>query len=355
MRTSELDYPLPKHLIARRPTAERDGARLLVLGQQGIADRHVTDWPDLLVPGALVVLNETRVIKARLIGQRRGTGGRVELLLLRRADDQNSEEEAVEQTWEALGRPSRPLRAGVVVDVGPLMAHVVEQRSEGVVLVKMVAPAGVLAAVDACGHIPLPPYLGREDDAEDPGRYQTVYARCPGSVAAPTAGLHLSERLLSRLRERDIRCAKLVLHVGQGTFRPVKAEDLGRHVMHAERFFVGSDLVREVADARARGAPVVAVGTTVVRALESAAIPDRTGFIGAVAGETSLLIQPGYRFRVVDALLTNFHLPRSTLLALVAAFAGLERVKEAYRAATDRQYRFFSYGDAMWIPERLAC
>jgi S-adenosylmethionine:tRNA ribosyltransferase-isomerase len=230
---------------------------------------------------------------------------------------------------------------------------VVERRAEGVVLVELLAPAGVLRAVEACGHVPLPPYLGRRDDHDDIDRYQTVYARRDGSVAAPTAGLHLSERLLGRLRERGIRCAKLVLHVGLGTFRPILAEDLGEHVMHAERFVIGPDLVREVGEARARGSPVVAVGTTVVRALESGADPYRPGLVVAAAGETSLFIQPGYRFRVVDALLTNFHLPRSTLLALVAAFAGLERVRPAYQAAVELEYRFYSYGDAMWIPERL--
>jgi S-adenosylmethionine:tRNA ribosyltransferase-isomerase len=354
LRTSELDYPLPKALIARRPPAERDGARLLALTREGPVDRRITEWPELVAPGAVVVLNETRVLKARLLGRRRGTGGRVELLLLRRADLREPDEDASEQRWEALGRASHSLRPGSVVEFPSLTAHVRERRPEGVVLVDLVAPGGVLGAVEACGHIPVPPYLGRGDDRDDVDRYQTVYARCAGSVAAPTAGLHLSERLLGRLQDRGIRCTKLVLHVGLGTFRPMLVEDLREHVMHSERFVIGPDLVREVAEARARGAPVVAVGTTVVRALESAADPERPGLVVAAAGETSLFVQPGYRFRVVDALLTNFHLPRSTLLALVAAFAGLERVRQAYQVAVELRYRFYSYGDAMWIPERLA-
>jgi S-adenosylmethionine:tRNA ribosyltransferase-isomerase len=353
MRTSELDYQLPNGLIARRPPVERDDARLLVLTREGLVDRRVTEWPELIAPGALVVLNETRVLKARLLGRRRGTGGRAELLLLRRVDRRDWDEEASEQRWEALARASHPLRSGTVVELGSLTAHVVEHRAEGVVLVDLVAPTGVFRAVEACGRVPLPPYVRRDDDHEDVDRYQTVYARHAGSVAAPTAGLHLSERLLGRLLERGIRCAKLVLHVGLGTFRPVLVEDLREHVMHAERFVIGPDLVREVEEARARGASVVAVGTTVVRALESSADAERPGLVAAAAGETSLFIQPGYRFRVVDSLLTNFHLPRSTLLALVGAFAGLERVRHAYRAAVERQYRFYSYGDAMWIPERL--
>jgi S-adenosylmethionine:tRNA ribosyltransferase-isomerase len=214
------------------------------------------------------------------------------------------------------------------------------------------AGLGLAAAVEASGHVPLPPYVHRPDDAADRERYQTVFARVPGAVAAPTAGLHLSTALIDRIRARGVAVATVTLHVGLGTFQPVSAEDLDDHPMHAEAFVVPAEAAAAVAAARDRGAPVVAVGTTVVRALESAADPARPGGVLALSGETRLLIQPGYRFRVVDQLLTNFHLPQSTLLALVAAFAGRERVLSAYRAAVGARYRFYSYGDAMLIRSR---
>lgn len=356
MQTSELDYPLPKALVARRPVPQRDGGRLMVLERTSCRDHQILDWPEMLAPGALVVLNDTRVIKARLVGQRRGTGGRVELFLLAREGGVRlgeTSEDATEQRWEAIARPHRRLTPGTVIDLGPLQAIVLDRRPGGVLEVKLAAERGVARAIESSGHVPIPPYLEREDDEEDVERYQTVFARHPGSVAAPTAGLHVSERVLSRLAERGVHIATLTLHVGVGTFRPVTTVNLEDHVMHPESFVVGADLVRQLRSARARGAPVVAVGTTVVRALESAAHPERRGEVKECASETRLLIQPGYDFRVVDSILTNFHLPRSTLLALVAAFAGLERTRQAYRTAIERQYHFYSYGDAMWIPERL--
>jgi S-adenosylmethionine:tRNA ribosyltransferase-isomerase len=349
-----LDYELPPELIATRPADERDGARLLVLGAGFPAHAAVRDLAELIPNGALVVVNDTLVIRARLYGSKVPSGGKVELLLVRRLDaGAGGQSEAV---WQALGRASKPLRPGtqIAFEANALLAEVLACGEGGLHEVRLSAPSGVAvdAAVDAIGRVPLPPYLRREDDAADRERYQTVFAREPGAVAAPTAGLHLSEALLDRMRARDIVIATVTLHVGLGTFQPVVAEDLDDHPMHAEVFSVPANTVRLVAAARDRSAPVVAVGTTVVRALETAADPERTGHVRAQQGETRLLIQPGYQFRVVDSLLTNFHLPQSTLLALVAAFAGKERVLAAYALAIRERYRFYSYGDAMLIRAR---
>ncbi|MEB2343307.1 MAG: tRNA preQ1(34) S-adenosylmethionine ribosyltransferase-isomerase QueA [Deltaproteobacteria bacterium] len=347
MRTSLLDYALPETLIASRPLERRDGARLMVVGAT-LAHRRVDEWAALVPEGALVVLNETRVRKARLFGTRRGTGGRAELLLLRRLSEPGHKER-----WLALGRASKPLRPGSVIDAGALSIEVRgRDDADGALEVEVSAGGSVDAALEEHGHVPIPPYLRRDDDALDRERYQTVFARELGSVAAPTAGLHLTQAALDVLRARGVEVARLLLHVGLGTFRPVTAEDLDAHPMHSEELEVGEAVVDAVARARGRGAPVIAVGTTVVRALESSRDPARHGYLRATRGETSLLIQPGYSFGVVDGLLTNFHMPRSTLLALVAAFAGLERTLDAYRVAVSERYRFLSYGDAMWIPER---
>ena len=345
MRRALLDYDLPPDRIARHPTAERDGARLLVLGADGISHRAVRDLDQLLPAGALLVVNDTRVVPARLLGHKAGSGGKVELLLLRRLD---------EGRWTALGRSSKALRPGtrVCFEGGALEAEIAAPHDEGTWEVILRSPTGLSldAALEATGHVPLPPYLHRPDEAADRERYQTIFARAPGAVAAPTAGLHLSEALLERLRARGVEVAAVTLHVGLGTFQPVTADDLDDHPMHAEVFSVPVTTAEAIAAARARGAPVVAVGTTVVRALESAAA--ESGTVRPKEGETRLLIQPGYRFRAVDQLLTTFHLPQSTLLALVAAFAGHQRVLAAYRAAIDAGYRFYSYGDAMLIQTR---
>ncbi len=349
MKTQELDYRLPDELIASRPAPERDGGRLLVVRHGANEHRRIAEFPELVVEGALLVVNDTRVYRSRLIGARRGSGGRVELLLLSREGDAGGVER-----WKALGRANRPLRPGTLVDAGPIEMEIVERDDDGTLQVAVRAEGGVEAALERHGHVPIPPYLGREDDAEDVERYQTVYARHPGSVAAPTAGLHLSAALLSRLEARGVELGRLLLHVGVGTFRPVATDDLDQHPMHSERIEVDAVLAAQVESARQRGAPVVAVGTTVVRALESAADPGRPGHVRPYTGETRLLIQPGYRFSVVDALFTNFHMPKSTLLALVMAFAGKQRTLGAYEEAVQRSYRFLSYGDAMWIPERCA-
>jgi S-adenosylmethionine:tRNA ribosyltransferase-isomerase len=365
VRVDAFDCELPDDLIAQQPAEVREGARLLHLpGGRGGEAQHgtVAGLPELLPRGSLVVVNDTRVIPARLLGAKR-SGGRVEILLTRRAGTREVEVDGATarvDVWRALGRSNKPLRAGVLVDVrrrdapgdAPcLRVQVLGRGADGLLEVGLLTPPGqaVDDAIRACGHVPLPPYIKRADGAEDGVRYQTVYARSDGAVAAPTAGLHMTEALLARIRERDCEVAAVTLHVGPGTFLPVEVDDLDSHPMHSEHSVVTQATVDAVARARARGAPVVAVGTTTVRALESAADPARPGHLRAFDGDTRLLIQPGYSWAVVDALLTNFHLPRSTLLAMVCAFAETERVLSAYRAAVRERYRFYSYGDAMLL------
>jgi S-adenosylmethionine:tRNA ribosyltransferase-isomerase len=354
VRVDLLDYDLPETAIAQRPLSPRDAARLCVLDPTKIDldHRQVRDWPSLVPRGALVILNDTKVIKARLLGTKRG-GGKVELLLVDPLAV--SAEGAPRQKWRAIGKGLGRLQGqALVFGEGALQAVVEGPSGDGGLFDVTLSARGasIGAALAEHGHVPVPPYIRRIDDADDVERYQTVYARVAGAIAAPTAGLHLTEELLAELRRRDARTSFLTLHVGLGTFQPVASADLDHHPMHAEWMQVSDTLVREVAEARARDAPIVAVGTTVVRALETAADPTELGHIVATECKTNLLIQPGHRFRVVDALLTNFHLPRSTLLALVAAFAGPERTLGAYREAVRTGYRFFSYGDAMWIPHR---
>jgi S-adenosylmethionine:tRNA ribosyltransferase-isomerase len=375
MRVDAFDYELPPELIAQRPAEDREVARLLELPAGGGAPEHrrVGELPERLPEGALVVVNDTRVIPARLLGRKRDTGGRVEVLLVRRVGLRELEVapgtvRGVE-VWRALGKSSKPLRFGTDVDVLPRggaeggadgaeagpVALVVRllgrAEDDGLLEVAMWTPSGspVDAAVKACGHVPLPPYIKREDEADDADRYQTVYARHDGAVAAPTAGLHVTNAMVGRMAVRGCEIASVTLHVGLGTFQPVTVDDLDRHPMHSERYVVSQSTVDAVASARARGAPVVAIGTTTVRALESAADPERPGHVRATSGETRLLIQPGHAFRVVDLLVTNFHLPKSTLLAMTCAFGGTERVLAAYREAVRERYRFFSYGDAMLL------
>ncbi len=347
MRTELFDYALPPAQIARHPPTERDGGRLCALEVDGVRHLALAEFPELVPPGALVVLNDTRVRHARALVRRRRTGGGVELLFLERlADDADGE------VWEALGRANKPLSVGDAFEAVDLDARITLVGERGLVRVSARTRHGVEAWLATHGHVPIPPYLGRGDEPEDRERYQTVFAERLGSVAAPTAGLHLSRTLLERLRERGVEIATTTLSIGLGTFRPVEVDDLDHHPMHAETIEVSEQLTGHVARARARGAPVVAIGTTVVRALESAADRERPGHLQRFSGETRLLIQPGYAFRVVNALLTNFHQPRSTLLALVCAFAGRDRVLAAYREALGRGYRFLSYGDAMWLPRR---
>ena len=334
-RTADFDYALPPELIAQRPAEPRDAARLMAVsrGTRELAHHRVRDLPSLLRAGDLLVLNDTRVMAARLAGTRADTGGRVELLLLRERGD---------GAWEALARPLRAASPGrrfrLDAADGPLGATVVGRAGEAAVVTfeRPIDPATV-------GSAPLPPYVRGFDG--DPARYQTIYAREARSAAAPTAGLHFTPALFARLAAAGVERAFLTLEVGAGTFRPVRAEDPADHALPPERYRLPSATADAIRDARAGGRRVVAVGTTVVRALEHALGPPG----GGAAGETALFIRPGHRFAVVDALLTNFHLPRSTLLMLVAAFAGRELILDAYAEAVRERYRFYSFGDAMLL------
>jgi S-adenosylmethionine:tRNA ribosyltransferase-isomerase len=342
MRIADFDYALPPSSIAQEAIEPRDAARLMRLAREGDPSDHVfRDLPGLLRPGDLLVVNRSRVFPARLLGQREG-GGAAEVFLLRDLGDDR---------WEALVRPGRRLRPGAVVAIDPGLTAVVETAAvgpEGRRVVHFRTKAGsVEAALEQAGHVPLPPYIRRPDRPEDRARYQTVYAREKGSVAAPTAGLHFTADLLGALRAAGIGVAEIVLHVGPGTFRPVTADQIEDHRLEPEPYVVPPETAGAVASARTRGGRVVAVGTTVVRALEAAAADE--GTVRAGEGETALVVRPGFTFRVVDALVTNFHLPRSSLLLLVAAFAGRERILGAYEEAVRRGYRFYSYGDAMLL------
>ncbi len=346
-RVADYDYTLPEDRIARYPTERRDESRLLVLNPVSGAVRHriFRNVVELIQPGDLLVVNESRVMPARLLGVK-PTGAPAEILLLRPAGSVDWSRPGA--LWEALVRPGGKLKPGRTVVVSEqLSVQIVDGAAGGGRIVRLDTDLDPLEALERFGHVPLPPYLGRPDEPMDRGRYQTVYARTPGSVAAPTAGLHFTEGLLSELEARGVERAVITLHVGPGTFRPVEAEDPAEHHMHTEMFEIPEETTRAVASVRASGGRVWAVGTTVVRALESAATDD--GRIRPGSGVTDLFIRPPFHFRVVDALITNFHLPRSSLLMLVAAFGGYEPVMAAYAEAVGEGYRFYSYGDAMLI------
>ncbi len=336
MRRADFTYELPAELIAQQPLAERAGSRLLCLdGVTGaVEDRHFEQLPGILRPGDLLVLNDTRVIPARLYG-RKTTGGQVEMLV-----------ERIEGPRQALVqlRASKPTRPGSDIEIeGGARAAVLGRDGEFFLLE---FDDDVLSVLDRSGHVPLPPYIRRTDTGADRERYQTVYADRPGAVAAPTAGLHFDRAMLDGLAAAGIETARVTLHVGAGTFRPVRVDDIRDHRMHPEWLEVPEATCRAVETARARGGRVVAVGTTVVRSLETAAA---AGAVAPFSGFSDLFIYPGYDFRVVDAMITNFHLPESTLLMLVCAFAGTGPVLAAYRHAVAERYRFFSYGDAMFV------
>jgi S-adenosylmethionine:tRNA ribosyltransferase-isomerase len=358
-RLESYDYPLPPELVAQEPTRARDASRLLVLerGTADLAHHRFSDLPDLLRPGDLLVTNRSRVFPARLLGRRAG-GGKAEILLVR---------PLAGGLWQAMLRPGRRLRAGTVVEItrdfrvhveanpeqpaaGPAGPGAASAAGADNVLRRVRLVSDDLPLEDALerhGHAPLPPYIRRQDLPADRDRYQTVYARESGSVAAPTAGLHFTPELLARLAARGIERAELVLHVGPGTFRPVEVEDVRDHRVEPERYVIPADTVAAVERAHAEGRRVVAVGTTATRALETASTPE--GSVRNGEGETALVIVPGYRFRAIGALVTNFHLPGSSLLLLACAFAGRERLLAAYREAVRERYRFYSYGDAMLI------
>ena len=337
MKVDDFSFDLPRDLIADRPARPRDAARLLVVREGGIEDRIVRDLPSLLAPGDLLVLNDTKVIPARLRGMR--GAAKVETMLIEPGEGVR---------WTALARPAKKLKAGDRIDFAPELSAQVVARGEGgeVVLEFDRSGAALLDALDRHGETPLPPYIPRLQgaDAEDRVDYQTIYAREPGAVAAPTAGLHFTPELFSALDSRGVGRETVTLHVGAGTFLPVTEDDTDRHRMHAERGTITEAAAARINATRAAGGRIVAVGTTSLRLLESAA--DETGHVAPFAGSTDIFITPGYRFRIVDALMTNFHLPRSTLFMLVAAFAGLARMRAAYAHAIAARYRFYSYGDA---------
>lgn len=345
LSTADYDYQLEPQRIAQEPMGERDRSRLLIVDRasETLRHAHFGDVADLIPPGDVLVLNTARVIRARLLGTRDSpAGARAEVLLLKPLGD------AASLTFEALVHPGGKLRAGrrvyIANDLSVEIVAVTERRTR---LVRLLTPLSVDAALAQYGHVPLPPYIARTDTTADAERYQTVYAAEPGSVAAPTAGLHFTQALLERLAARGVRRADVLLHVGAGTFKPVESDDPADHPMHEEAFTISEDNARRINDARATGSQVWAVGTTSVRTLETVA--DARGLVHAGSGETRLFIRPPYTFRAVDKLVTNFHLPRSTLLMLVAAFAGYELTMHAYRAAIDAGYRFYSYGDAMVV------
>jgi len=344
VQASELDYALPPELIAQAPAAERDGSRMAILEAGRGLVRHATvlDLPSALRP-SLFVVNDTRVIPARLFA-RKVTQGRVELLLIEPLD-------ADDRRWSALARGTKGLRAGMSLtfDGAPLVGTVRSLLEQGEIEIELEPREGLSCreAIARAGRVPLPPYIRRDATADDDARYQTMFATHDGSVAAPTAGLHFTPRLLEMLERAGHTVARVTLHVGPGTFAPLRAEDLSSHTMHAERYDVPLETTLAVARARTEGRPVVAVGTTTCRTLEAAASED--GTLRAGPGRTSIFIHPPYRPRVVDALFTNFHLPRSTLLALVMALGGTEEVRGAYEECVRERYRFFSYGDAMLL------
>lgn len=340
---SDFDYSLPPELIAQQPPAQRSGGRMLVVDarQDRFEDGWIRSFPEQLSDKDLLVFNNTRVIPARLHGHKL-SGGKVEVLV-----------ERITGTRSALVqlRASKSPAAGTrLLLADDALAATVRGRVERFFELDFEVE-DLLAALEQHGHMPLPPYIERPDAAEDAQRYQTLFGRHAGAVAAPTAGLHFDEPMLDEIRGRGVATAEVTLHVGAGTFAPVREENLQLHEMHSERLTVTDEVVDQVAACRARGGRVVAVGTTVVRALETAAAG---GALAAMSGESRLFIRPGFEFRVVDAMLTNFHLPKSTLLMLVSAFAGYHRMRRAYQHAIAQQYRFFSYGDAMWMPCRGA-
>jgi S-adenosylmethionine:tRNA ribosyltransferase-isomerase len=364
MRLENLDYRLPREQIAQRPLERRDASRLLLFDRASGAfeDRRFQELPDLLAGNELLVLNNARVIPARLFGRRAGVRsekpsrstraehltGKVEVLLTR---------QGAEDCWEALVRPGRKmrLRERVLFGAGELEAEITARGDFGLRTLRFVSRDSrtVDEHMERLGHVPLPPYIERADEIADRERYQTVFAKRPGAIAAPTAGLHFSEEILERIRSRGVELCELTLDVGLGTFQPVHGETLESHVMHSEAYEIPRATAERIQAAHAAGRTVLAIGTTVVRALEDAALRAREArspnAVLSGKGEAQLFITPGFRFRAVDALLTNFHLPRSTLLGLVCAFAGREKVLAAYRHAVEAGYRFYSYGDCMLI------
>lgn len=356
MQTKDFDFHLPEHLIAQHPTAQRNASRLLRLdGKTGtLADEQFLSLPNFLAKGDLLVFNDTRVIKARLFGQK-ATGGEVEVLIERVLDAHHA---------LAHVRASRAPKAGSLLTLAEKIQVEVLGRDDDLFQLKFFGETPIMDVLEQYGHLPLPPYIAHSADQQDETRYQTVYAKHAGAVAAPTAGLHFDKAMLNRLKENGVQVAYVTLHVGAGTFQPVKVENIAEHKMHSELYVIPPETTALIAATRKAGGKITAVGTTALRALESAAQHDaenskasaarekNDGHAPSGAGETTIFITPGYQFKVVDRLLTNFHLPKSTLLMLVSAFAGFDNIKNAYQHAIEQQYRFFSYGDAMLLERK---
>lgn len=340
MKTADFDYELPQELIAQDPLEQRDSSRLLILDKKTGERTHriFHDIIDYLHEGDCLVINNTKVIPARLIGEREGTGGKVEVLLLKRKTD---------NVWETLVKPGKKARPGMRLSFGGglLHAEVQEVVDEGNRLIRFEYEGIFEEILDQLGQMPLPPYITHQ--LKDKNRYQTVYAKYEGSAAAPTAGLHFTEELLQQIQEKGVKIARVTLHVGLGTFRPVKVEDVTEHHMHTEFYHVSQEAADIINETKKQGGRVICVGTTSCRTIESAA--DEHGVVQATEGDTDIFIYPGYKFKVLDCLITNFHLPESTLLMLVSALAGKENIMAAYKEAVEMRYRFFSFGDAMFI------
>lgn len=343
MKTSDFSYDLPEELIAQDPAKRRDLSRLLVINKNTGKREHKVfhDIVDYLVPGDCLVINNTKVIPARLLGEREGTGGKVELLLLKRKGN---------DIWETLVRPGKKARPGQMLEFGGglLKAEVLEVAEDGNRLVQFSYNGIFEEILDRLGQMPLPPYITHK--LEDKNRYQTVYAKYEGSAAAPTAGLHFTEELLKEIEEKGVNIAKVTLHVGLGTFRPVKSDNIENHHMHTEEYYVGSQAADLINSTKKKGGRVICVGTTSLRTVESAAAG--YGIINPGGGDTDIFIYPGYQFKIADALVTNFHLPESTLLMLVSALEGQNEILAAYKEAVSLGYRFFSFGDAMFMETR---
>ena len=342
MDVKDFYYDLPEELIAQDPLEKRSNSRLMVLDKKSgdVTHRHFYDIKDYLMPGDCLVINNTRVIPARLIGEREETGGKVELLLLKRKSD---------DVWETLVKPGKKARIGSRLSFGDglLKAEVIDIVEEGNRLVRFEYQGIFEEILDQLGQMPLPPYITHQ--LQDKNRYQTVYAKYDGSAAAPTAGLHFTKELLQEIKEMGVSIAEVTLHVGLGTFRPVKVENVLDHHMHSEFFQISQEAADLINETKKSGHRVIAVGTTSTRTLESAA--DENGFLREKSGWTEIFIYPGYEFKVIDGLITNFHLPESTLVMLVSALAGRDHIMEAYRQAVEQKYRFFSFGDAMLIAD----
>lgn len=340
MKTDDFDYYLPEELIAQTPLAKRDDSRLLILDKKTgeIEHKHFYDIIDYLNPNDVLVINDTKVIPARIIGIKEDTGAVIELLLLHNIE---------ENMWECLAKPQKRLHVGTIISFGngELKCEVTEVLDEGITHVKMIYDGIFLEILEKLGSMPLPPYI--HEKLDNPSRYQTVYAENPGSAAAPTAGLHFTPKLLDKIKEKGIKIVHITLHVGLGTFRPVNVTDVTKHKMHTERYYMTKESADVLNEAKKKGNRIIAVGTTSTRTLET--IMKRFGTFKECSGDTDIFIYPGFEFKAIDAQITNFHLPKSTLVMLVSALAGKENIMHAYNEAVLQKYRFFSFGDAMFI------